>query len=483
MTRCSHILPAFVIVFGLLGFETVTAQLVRQENNTLQLSETSPPATLSATGAFQNLATLTPNSGIVAYAPNVSFWSDYAQKSRWFCIQNLTDKVTFSADGNWTFPAGMIWIKHFDLPVERMNPDGTRRRIETRFLVKTSTGSYGLTYKWRDDQSDADLVSVDGEDALIPITVNGLATKQVWAYPSRFDCQRCHQPVAGSILSFTTRQMNTTHAYGAQTLNQIRALSDAGYFTTAVANVNNLPALAKPTDTTQSAEWRARSYFAANCAQCHRPGGGTGAFWDARATTATDLTNIINGELSYDFGYPSFRFVVPGNLNNSMAYQRILGEYPRMPPIASRELDPTAIQLLQEWIVNSLPARRSFVEWQGDFFTSSSNPLAEPSADPDRDGHSNLEEYLAYTNPTEAGSAPDLLKGSITPSGTAVQFTFTQPANRSALVESSTDTANWTLWDVPGNAPSFPASATPRTMTNPRTLETRRFFRLRLSSP
>ena len=126
---------------------------------------------------------MTPNAGIVPYAPNVSFWSDYAQKSRWFSIPNVIDKMTFSADGNWTFPTGTVWVKHFDLPNERTNPNGPSRRIETRFLVKNADGIYGLTYEWRTDQTDADLVDDFGADQFFTVTVNGKPTTQVWHYP------------------------------------------------------------------------------------------------------------------------------------------------------------------------------------------------------------------------------------------------------------------------------------------------------------
>lgn len=457
------------------------AQLVRQTNDTLNLSETAPPLTLSATGAFTDLTTLTPQPGIVPYEPNVSFWSDYAQKTRWFCIKNLTDTINFNADGNWTFPTGMVWVKHFDLPLERTNPNGPRRRIETRFLVKSAGGSYGLTYKWREDQREADLVSEYGEDVIFSITVNGQPAKQFWSYPSRFDCQRCHQSIAGDALSFNTRQMNGPHIYGTQNLNQIAALSSAGYFSAPVSHVNNLPAYAKATDTTQSVEWRVRSYFAVNCSQCHQPSGGTGAHWDARTTTPTDSANIINGILEYDWGDPDNRFIVPGDLSHSVAYLRVSGDLPRMPPLATRELDPNAIQLLQDWIVQELPARRSFEQWQTQYFGSPTDPLAAPAADPDRDGHNNLEEYFAYTDPQRATSAPALPQGSVM--GDTIRFSFLQPANRSALIETSIDGSNWTLWDVPGNAPNYPATSTERTLSVGRGAEPRRLFRLQLSAP
>ena len=466
-----------------LGTADVSAQLIRQPNTTLNLSETSPPATLSATGAFSNLATLTPNAGIFPYEPNVPFWSDYAEKRRWFSIPNVNDRMTFDADGNWALPTGMVWVKHFDLPLDRTNPAAPRRRLETRFLVKTAGGSYGLTYKWRDDQTEADLVGPDGEDAFYQVQSNGQTLKQRWHYPARYECMDCHTAIGGHALSFNTRQMNRSHPYGSQNPNQIQALSDAGYFTAPVRGVSNLPALAKANDTTQSLEWRVRSYFMANCMQCHQPGGPSFAIWDARATTRTDAANIINGMLSYVGDDPANRFVVPGDLSHSMAYKRILGIEPRMPPIGTTELDPGAIQLLQDWITQELPGRLSFAQWQVQFFGSSGNPSASETADPDRDGHSNFEEFHSYTDPTSASSAPARPQGSLVNGGTAVQFNFTQPRNRAVLVETSTDTKNWSVWDVPGNSVDYPLVARSRSLVAPLQGDPRRFFRLRLSTP
>ncbi|MGZ5553529.1 MAG: PQQ-dependent sugar dehydrogenase, partial [Chthoniobacterales bacterium] len=441
---------------------------------------TNPPGLLSQTGAFSNLATLTPNNGIIAYAPNVPFWSDYAIKTRWFSIPNPNTPMIFNQDGNWTFPIGSVWIKHFDLETVRGDPS-SRRRLETRFIVKTSSGNYGITYKWRSDNSDADLVAESGLDEIIPITVNGSPTTQTWHYPSRNECRTCHTAVAGHALSFNTRQLNRGNTYGAQTLNQIKYLSDQGYFLTPVNGVNNMPAFAVATDTTQSLEWRARSYFAVNCVQCHQPGGASLGNWDARPTTPTDSANMINGLLADNRGDPANKFVVPNDTSHSMALQRIEGNgVPRMPPLATNELDPNAIQLLTDWITQSLPARQSFADWQVANFGATSNPDAAATADPDHDGRTNYEEYLEHTNPNSASSAA--ASPVLAMNNGQLEFDFTQPANRSAIIESSFDLASWTLWDVPGNSPMYPDSAVQRTfLISP--IMNHQFFRLRLSAP
>jgi len=353
--------------------------------------------------------------------------------------------------------------------------------LETRFLVKTATGSYGITYKWRSDNSDADLVPEAGQDEVIPVTVSGTPTTQTWHYPSRNECRTCHTAVAGHALSFNTRQMNRTNTYGAQTVNQIQYLSDSGYFSEHVSGVNSLPALAPSTDTSQSLEWRVRSYFAANCVQCHQPGGAALGNWDARPTTPTDLANIINGILADDRGNSANKFVVPGDTSHSMALLRIQGNgVPRMPPLATNELDPADIQLLTDWITQDLPQRLSFSDWQIAHFGSTSNPNADPNADPDGDGRSNLYEFMTGTDPNNAASAAP--SPFIANAGGQLSLNFTQPANRSAVVETSTDLVNWTLWDVPGNEPTFPSTSQMRSMAISLDLPSR-FFHVRYSQP
>src|SRR5438034_10708760 len=62
------------------------------------------PATLDATGAFADLATLQPQPGIVPYDVNVPFWSDHARKTRWFAVPDTGQFMSFSPNENWAFP-------------------------------------------------------------------------------------------------------------------------------------------------------------------------------------------------------------------------------------------------------------------------------------------------------------------------------------------------------------------------------------------
>ena len=307
------------------------------------------PATLSATGAFTDLVALAPAPGLVAYEPNVSFWSDHARKRRWFALTDSTARFGFSATGNWTLPTGAVWVKHFDLELVRGNP-ATARRIETRFLVKTATGVYGATYRWNDAQTDATLVPDDGADANFNLTENGLTRTQTWHFPGRAECLTCHTSAAGFALSFQTRQLNRTHPFPGGPANIVTALAQAGYLDTATPPAT-LPALAAPDDTTAPLESRARSYLDANCSQCHRPGGTALGSIDARALTPLSLTGLVNGALIDNAGDRANRVLVPGDPAHSQLLARIgTSGSRRMPPLATNERDLAAESLLASWI-------------------------------------------------------------------------------------------------------------------------------------
>lgn len=462
----------------LFFYESTAAPILRLKRS----AETGPPppATLSQVGAFSNLANLTPQAGIVPYDVNLPFWSDHATKRRWFSIRNTTDTVTYSRDDNWTLPTGMVWIKHFDIETTRGNP-ATRRKLETRILVKTTNSVYGLSYRWRADQTDADLVDETGMNDPLTITDGGGPVIQTWRFPSRSECLTCHTPVGGHALSFNTRQLNRDNLYQVQTLNQISALKNAGYISNAVTDVHTLPKFALADDTTQSLEWRVRSYFAVNCSQCHQPGGPSTGNWDARSTVEMDAAAIINGIVLNSQGNAANRFVVPGDTTHSVALMRLNGIPSRMPPVGSNVIDQSAVTLLTNWINQDLPGRKSFSEWQVAEFGLPLPANAGPAEDPDGDGMTNRAEYLAGT-PPKSGN-PSLVR--IRRESGQVHFDFSLPANRAMQIETSgtLGAGSWTLWDVSGNSPFFPAAGGARTLSFPAPTDEKRFFRGRISSP
>ncbi len=314
------------------------------------------PPLLSQTGVFSDTAKRIASPGLIPYDLNVAFWSDGAAKQRWIAVPQ--GKILFSATGEWRFPAGTVFVKSFDLPLDAAKP-GTQRRLETRLLVRDSRGGvYGVVYKWRPDGSDADLLPASATESIPVKSATGEVHEQTWYYPSRQDCQTCHTAGgAGGVLGVKTRQLNRSFTYPAGVSdNELRTWNHLKLFAPAFADaeVRNFPALAAAADTTRSLTDRARSYLDANCAQCHRPGG-TVANFDARYDTPLEKQNLIDGPVLIDQGIDRPRVISPHDIWRSIAYMRIdtTGDI-RMPPLARETIDRNGVQLLGEWI-NSMP--------------------------------------------------------------------------------------------------------------------------------
>ena len=192
------------------------------------------PAMLSQTGAFRETRSLSTGRGLIPYDLIVSFWSDGAVSLRWNSVPNdrsgASSRIRFSPTGEWKFPAGTVLVKHFELATDESRPS-VKQRLETRLLVCDSSGGvYGAGYKWRADNSDAELVK---EGRLEPIAIRTRAgtPTQNWYYPGQADCLRCHTSSAAGVLGVKSRQLNRTLTYSTGvTDNQLRTWNHLGVF-------------------------------------------------------------------------------------------------------------------------------------------------------------------------------------------------------------------------------------------------------------
>lgn len=319
------------------------------------------PKLLSKTGVFTDMKTLTPGDFLIPYGVNMPLWSDGAVKQRYMALP-AEAKIHFAAQGEWQFPAGTVFVKTFQLPVDDTNPK-ILRRLETRLLVRDTNGYvYGASYKWRADGSDADLVTA-GITEDIPVKTATGTRIQHWFYPGRQDCLTCHTTAAGGVLGVKTRQLNGNYTYpDGVTDNQLREWSHLGLFdaTLTKQQIPHLEKLVTVTDKHAPLELRVRSYFDANCSQCHRPGGAE-AFFDARFDTPLARQGIINGPVANPMGISGAKIVVPDDLDRSILLHRIsvLGEM-QMPPLARNVNDTNAINAVAQWI-NSLPLKAAML--------------------------------------------------------------------------------------------------------------------------
>ena len=321
------------------------------------------PPLLSQTGAFKSTRNLIPGESLIPYDINFSFWSDGATKLRWVSVpkdgSSAGMSVGFTTNGEWTFPRGTVFVKHFELEMDETHA-GIKRRLETRLLVCDAAGGvYGVTYKWRPDNSDADLLTTNLTESIVIGTTHGTRT-QTWYYPSRQDCRTCHTGLAGGVLGVKTRQMNREFTFPNGVVdNELRAWNHIGLLAPKLdeAALARLPKLARSDDSTRALEDRARSYLDANCAQCHRPGG-TVAYFDARYDTPLAEQELIDGPVRFDQGLDRARVIAPNDVWRSVALLRIESSGGgKMPPLAHNVLDVEGIALLRQWI-QSLSGRK-----------------------------------------------------------------------------------------------------------------------------
>ena len=312
------------------------------------------PERLSQTGLFSDVATLTPVPGLVPYDMISPLWSDGADKRRWVALPTGTT-IGFSPTGEYRWPQGTLFIKHFEREVDA----ATHRvqRLETRVLVLDAAGpgTYGVTYRWRPDGQDADLVPADGAEEVLALRdALGAAGTQTWSYPSRENCLTCHTPAAGYVLGPKTAQLNGTFTYpDGTTAHQLRTWNHLGLFDRKVedADLASAPTMAAIDDPQADLTRRVRSYLDANCASCHRPEG-VGSDLDLRFTTPLEATGLIGGLVRNDMGIDGAGPIVPGDVARSVVHYRMRSTVPeeRMPQIGRALVDQPAVDAVAAWI-------------------------------------------------------------------------------------------------------------------------------------
>jgi uncharacterized repeat protein (TIGR03806 family) len=321
-----------------------------------------PPALLSQTGVFTNLATLETEDGVIPYDVAAPLWSDGAAKRRWMILPNdgshnsPQEDIVFSEEENWVFPAGTVFVKHFEIGTAENNPDVVKR-LETRFLICTEGGGkYGITYKWNAAGTDA-VLQTSGVDETYSVALAGGGLEQrTWSYPSRADCLLCHNATAGQALGVRTHSLNRSyhHEASGQDANQLATFNSLGFFdrTLTAEELANFIEARAIDDESAPIEHRVRSYLDSNCSHCHRPDGPV-SYFDARLGTPLNVQGLIDGMIQGHFSLGSDgRYLKPGDPELSAVHVRLsnVGNGAAMPPLAKNVVDQEAVDLLGEYL-------------------------------------------------------------------------------------------------------------------------------------
>jgi uncharacterized repeat protein (TIGR03806 family) len=291
------------------------------------------PALLSETGCVDPKDPTVPAAGLIPYAPNAPFWSDGADKLRWFAIPDGTT-VAVEKDGDFTFPIGTVMMKQFSLA-------GTV--VETRLFVRHDDGNWaGYSYAW----SGGDAAWVRGGSV---VDIAG----QEWTYPSGPMCVACHSSAAGGTLGPEIGQLNgdLTYPSTGRVANQLRTLDHIGVIDLGGVDPKKLDVIPDPFGS-EDVRLRARAWLHTNCSFCHQPGGPGGGNADYRfSTPARDMHICDVPPTSGDLGIKDALLFAPGDPDRSVILSRLSRrDAYGMPPLASSLVDEDGAALIREWI-------------------------------------------------------------------------------------------------------------------------------------
>jgi uncharacterized repeat protein (TIGR03806 family) len=266
-----------------------------------------------------------PAVGVVSYEIIAPLWSDGSAKERFFALPE-GQKASFNAGGHLDLPVGSVTMKVFHLQ---------GRPVETRLYMKESANRWrGYSYEWREDGREADLLE-NGKEKTIGT--------QTWVYPSRQQCDICHNTVSEITLGLSFMQLARK--------DQIAGWEKAGLLEK-VPTFDPTP-LVDYRDLEEPIDARARSYLQGNCDYCHQPqGGGVGNF-DFRIQKDFASMGICNQLPLVDvFPVKDARILKPGVPSASVLLLRMKdsGDF-HMPPQISRVADPDGIELMEQWVL------------------------------------------------------------------------------------------------------------------------------------
>ncbi|HJW08534.1 MAG TPA: hypothetical protein VJ483_02820 [Holophagaceae bacterium] len=315
------------------------------------------PARLSETGLYEggDIARVDPRN--LPYTPQYPLWTDGAEKARWIFLPPGARIDSRDPDA-WDFPVGTKLWKQFSFG---------GRKVETRMLWRDGATHWVFaSYRWREDQSDADLAPEAGLRDVAEV-----APGRFHSIPGRQDCLNCHGNGRVEALGFTPLQLSTDRdplAPHAEPLRPgmatLRTLVDRGLLSDGGASLLQHP------PRIQSANPRTRAalgYLSSNCGACHQPSNPIPHVTldlkhvsAARDEASEPGYRSMVGRLGHH-GLPDREpgtalLIQPGDPAHSLVLHRMATRSPstQMPPLGSVKVDTEAVALMRKWIEEDL---------------------------------------------------------------------------------------------------------------------------------
>jgi len=293
-----------------------------------------------------------PADGVIPYKPASTLFTDYALKKRFIWLPSGT-KSTYVADNELIeFPVGSALIKTFYY--DNVEPTGASKILETRIMIRKSTGWIFAEYVWNDDQTEATL-QMNGSYIPMAWSQNGTSKSTNYRIPSETECLTCHKSNNNPVpIGIKPQNLNTNYNYSTGSSNQLQYWVSKGILE------NTLPANIVSTvdyhDVSQPLKTRLRSYLDINCSHCHRENSHCD-YRPLRLAFSETLQSVNMGLCvtpDENIDPMLIQIIVPGNIAKSVMHFRLnsTDESVRMPLLGRTLIDEEGVQLLKDYILS-----------------------------------------------------------------------------------------------------------------------------------
>lgn len=338
------------------------SQISAMEAPEIQVSDVDfnkiPFKNLSEYGFFKgNLNNLEPSDGVLIYQPASSLFTDYAYKSRFIWMpEGASARIVDDEEGTMEFQDHTIIIKNFYYPIDFRAPEGAKRILETRLLIKKDGVWEAYPYIWKDDQSDAEYKVVGGEKKVTWIDTQGETQLINYIIPNKNQCKNCHNVnEVMAPIGVKAKHLNHEYDFGTETVNQLVQWEKTGYLSGLRHPVSGYPSIVNYNDSGQDLNLRALAYLDINCGHCHRaegPASTSGLFLTYEEKNPLRL-GINKTPVAAGFGAGSFKYdIVPGKSDQSILPYRMESTQvgAAMPEIGRVTPHIEGLELIKSWI-------------------------------------------------------------------------------------------------------------------------------------
>lgn len=293
------------------------------------------------------------NGGTI-YDLNTPLFTDYSDKYRFVFLPEGA-QAAYRSQEVFDFPVGTIITKTFTIPADLRIEGGDEEIIETRLLIRRTSGWKALPYIWNADKSEAELTVTGGTQMVNWIDYNGDPQSTQYVIPNSNNCANCHGEDELVPIGPTARSLNGDYAYASGTANQLMHWQAQGILAGLPADMADIPRITPWDDTAADLDERARGYLDVNCSHCHAPTAAastSGLYLEYSRAFSTEV-GLCKPPVAAGAGSGGLDYaIVPGDADSSILTYRMDSNETdvRMPEIGRSVIHTEGVALMREWI-------------------------------------------------------------------------------------------------------------------------------------